>query len=92
MDFNDYIKTYEDLSRQVGGMVLANEIAIRPLELINGDLDNEIFQFYITQDPEFLLEHMDEPVFYDSELDLYVWGITHTGLRGQAFQHQSFTN
>ena len=32
MDFNEYIKTYEDLARQVGGMVLANEIAKRPLE------------------------------------------------------------
>lgn len=47
MDFNDYIKTYEDLSRQVGGMVLANEIASRPLELINGDLDTEIFRYFI---------------------------------------------
>ncbi|WP_314689987.1 hypothetical protein [uncultured Rothia sp.] len=79
MDFNDYIKTYENLSRQVGGMVLANEIASRPLELINGNLDNEIFQLYIIQDPEFLLEHTDEPVFYDSELDLYAWGITYYG-------------
>lgn len=79
MDFNDYIKTYENLSRQVGGMVLANEIASHPLELINGNLDNEIFQLYIIQDPEFLLEHTDEPVFYDSELDLYAWGITYYG-------------
>lgn len=47
MDFNDYIKTYEDLAKQVGVMVLANEIANRPLELINGDLDDEIFQFFI---------------------------------------------
>ena len=26
MDFNDYIKTYEDLAGQVGNMVLANEV------------------------------------------------------------------
>ncbi len=65
MNFNDYIKTYEDLSRQVGGMVLANEIASRPLELINGDLDNEIFQYFIISDPDFLLEHTDEVVFHD---------------------------
>ena len=45
MDFNDYIKTYENLSKQVGGMVLANEIASRPLELINVDLEDEIFQY-----------------------------------------------
>lgn len=79
MDFNEYIKTYEDLAKQVGGMVLANEIANRPLELINGDLDDEIFQFYIISAPDFLLEHTDEVVFQDPELDLYVWGITHFG-------------
>lgn len=79
MDFNDYIKTYEDLAKQVGGMVLANEITSRPLELINGDLDNEIFQYYIISDPNFLLEHTDEVVFHDEELDLYVWGIDHLG-------------
>ncbi len=79
MNFNDYIKTYEDLSRQVGGMVLANEIASRPLELINGDLNNEIFQYFIISDPDFLLEHTDEVVFHDEELDLYIWGIDHFG-------------
>lgn len=51
MNFNDYIKTYADLSEQVGPMVLANEIARRPLELINGDPKTEIFQFYIIQNP-----------------------------------------
>lgn len=79
MNFNEYIKTYEDLSRQVGGMVLANEIASRPLELINGDLDNEIFQYFIISDPDFLLENTDEVVFHDEELDLYIWGIDHFG-------------
>lgn len=76
MDFNDYIKTYEDLSRQVGGMVLANETASRPLKLVNGDLEDDIFQYYIIQDPDFLLEHTDEVVFHDEELDLYIWAIT----------------
>lgn len=79
MDFNDYIKTYENLARQVGGMVLANEITSRPLELINGDLDDEIYQFYIIQDPNSLIEHTDEIVFHDDALDLYVWGITNFG-------------
>ena len=47
MNDSDYIKTYEDLSRQVRRMVLANEITSRPLELINGDLEDEIYHFYI---------------------------------------------
>lgn len=77
MDFNDYIKTYEDLAEQVGNMVLSNEVINRPLELINGDLEDEIFQYYIISDPDFLLEHTDEIIFYDTELNLHVWGVTH---------------
>ena len=80
MDFNEYIKTYEDLAKQVGGMVLANEIASRPLELINGHLGNEIFQYFIISDPDFLLKHTYEVVFHDKELDLYIWGIDHFGM------------
>lgn len=79
---SDYgIKTYADLAETCGGMVLANEIANRPLEPVSGDWApwEEIFQWYIVQDPSFIMEHTDEPVFHDEELDLYVWGITHFG-------------
>ena len=75
---SDYgIKTYADLAETCGGMVLANEIANRPLEPVSGDWApwDEIFQWYIVQDPSFIMEHTDEPVFHDEELDLYVWGI-----------------
>lgn len=44
---SDYIKTYEDLSRQVRRMVLANEITSRPLKLINGNSEAETCHFYI---------------------------------------------
>lgn len=75
------IETYADLAKTVGGMVLANEMAHRPLELVSGDFTpwDEIFQWYIISYPDFLMEHTDEPVFHDEELDLYVWGITHFG-------------
>lgn len=79
---SDYgIKTYADLAETCGNMVLANEMAKRPLELVSGDWApwEEIFQWYIIQDPSFIMEHTDEPVFHDEELDLYVWGITHFG-------------
>ena len=88
---SDYgIKTYADLAETCCGMVLANEIANRPLEPVSGDWApwDEIFQWYIVQDPSFLMEHTDEPVFYDAELGLYVWGITplrnQLGLRARA--------
>jgi hypothetical protein ELI_2919 len=58
-------------------MVLSNEIASCSLELINDDLDNEIFRYFIISDPDFLLEHTNEVVFHDEELDLYIWAIDH---------------
>ena len=75
------IETYADLAKTVGGMGLANEMAHRPLEFVSGDFApwDEIFQWYIISYPDFLMEHTDEPVFHDEELDLYVWGITHFG-------------
>lgn len=79
---DDYgIETYADLAETCGGMVLANEMGGRPMELASGDLLpwDEVFQWYIVQDPSFLMEHTDEPVFHDGELDLYVWAITHFG-------------
>lgn len=78
----DYgIKTYTDLANTVGGMVLANEICNRELELVSGECDpfDEVFQWYIISDPDFLMEHTDELVFHDGELGLYVWGVTHFG-------------
>ena len=79
---NEYgIETYADLAETCGGMVLANEMGGRPMELASGDLLpwDEVFQWYIVADPSFLMEHTDEPVFHDGELDLYVWAITHFG-------------
>ena len=39
----------------------------------------EIFQWYIIQDPSFVMGPTGEPVFYDEELDLYVLGVNHLG-------------
>lgn len=63
------IETYADLAKTVGGMVLANEMGHRPLELVSGDIApwDEIFQWYIISYPDFLMEHTDEPVFHDEE-------------------------
>ena len=98
MNYSDYIKTYEDLARQVGGMVLANDITIRNLDLINGDLGvgDEIFQFYIISNPDFLLEHTDELVFYDDELHISYGASPTSGRHGRVLlkaavrQHQAW--
>ena len=63
-------------------MVLANEIASRPLEPVSGDWApwDEIFQWYIVQDPSFPHgAHRRARCSTTRELGLYVWGITHFG-------------
>ena len=56
-------------------------------ELENGgetDEDDEyyeIYQWYIISDAgaRFLEEYTDEIVYYNEDLDMYLWGITHFG-------------
>lgn len=84
--------TYRTLADYVGDMVLCNKIMYRygnGLEVTNFDnlFDEngnayDIFQYFIITDSgyEFLEEYApEEIIFYDDELDLYVWGITHLG-------------
>lgn len=59
---------------------------VRELEDQIADLEEEqerqpdIFQYYIVSDNALtILEEADEIVWYNSELDMYVWGITHYG-------------
>ena len=42
---------------------------------------NEVFQYYIISDngAEILREWTNELVWYNEELDMYVWGVTHWG-------------
>lgn len=41
----------------------------------------EIFQFFIVDDAgaEIIQEWTDDPLFYCSALDMYIWGVTHCG-------------
>ena len=73
--------------------VLNNDIINKTSEIgywdvINGsEYDEEtdsyadIFQYYIisSQGAEILQRETDEIVFYNEELDMYVWGVTHFG-------------
>lgn len=71
--------------------VLCNAMSSRigeTMELVHGnDYDEEndyyydVYQYYIidNQGYELLKEYTDEIVYYDSELDVYVWGVTHYG-------------
>ena len=44
------------------------------------DYQKEIFQYYIVSDNGAeILKEINEIVFYNEELDMYVWGVTHYG-------------
>lgn len=82
---------YLTLSKIVGDCVLNNYIyehsGYENWELYNGleeDEDGnyyEIYQYYIISESgaRFLRDYTDEIVFYNEELDLYLWGIAHFG-------------
>lgn len=59
-----------------------NEIISDIQELKNAEeYPPEIFQYYIVSDSgaNILCELTDEFVFYNEELDMYIWGVTHWG-------------
>lgn len=64
----------------------AIEAKIEELEQEKEELENEqndfpeVFQWYIVDDAGArILEEINEIVFYNSELDMYLWGVTHYG-------------
>ena len=84
---NGYLD-YHTLARIVGDCVLNNNIVehtgYENWEYVSGlddDEGAEIYQYYIITDSgaDFLMKYTDEIVWYNEELDMYVWGITHFG-------------
>lgn len=87
---NGYLD-YLTLSKIVGDRVLNNyifqEAGYENWQLESGEEENEdgylydIYQYYIitASGARFLEEYTDEIVFYNEDLDMYLWGITHFG-------------
>lgn len=87
---NGYLD-YRTLSKIVGDMVLNNNIfeyaGYGNWMLESGEEENEdgylydIYQYYIitAAGARFLEEYTDEIVYYNEDLDMYLWGITHFG-------------
>lgn len=50
-------------------------------EIVNGEIDNPIAQDYLISEmgATILCELTDEIVFYNEDLDLYIWAIDHWG-------------
>lgn len=87
---NGYLDYYT-LAEIVDNYVLNNNIfeyvGYENWELVSGKEENEdgdfyeVYQYYIIgyHGYLFLSEYTDELVFYNEELDMYLWGITHFG-------------
>lgn len=87
---NGYLD-YATLSKIVGDCVLNNSIfefaGYENWELESGEEENEdgdyleVYQYYIITyfGARFLATHTDEIVYYNEQLDLYLWGVTHYG-------------
>lgn len=77
---------YHTLAKMVGNRILNNYImkfvGFENWELVLGDEeDGDIYQYYIITDPgfELLKDLTDEIVYYNEELDMFLWCITHFG-------------
>lgn len=75
---------YLTLFKIIGGGVVNNTVRDRTLsdwKIVTGEFKEMIIQDYIISKRgyEFLKEYTDEIVFYNENLDIYVWGVTHYG-------------
>ena len=87
---NGYLD-YQTLAKIVGDCVLNNYIfeyaGYENWELESGTEEDdegnfyEVYQYYIVSySGAMMLKHLtDEIVYYNNELDLYLWGVTHFG-------------
>lgn len=79
-------QTDDDKYDELDNMIIDLNCEVTELEDQIADLEEEeerqpdIFQYYIVSDnASTILEEADEIVWYNSQLDMYVWGITHYG-------------
>lgn len=74
------MKKVEDEIQRLENEIQEKEEEIERLE-DEQDNDMEIFQWYIISDngASILKDYTNEIVYYNSELDMYLWGVTHCG-------------
>lgn len=83
---NGYLDYYT-LSKIVGDNILNNSIieetGYENWEMYSGYFGEyqDVYQYYIItySGAKFLEDYTDEIVYYNDQLDMYVWGITHFG-------------
>ena len=80
---NGYLD-YLTLSKMVGDCILNNSVRAATMsdwEIVAGEFDTVIFQDYIISEEGYkiLKDYTDEVVFYNENLDMYIWSIDHFG-------------
>lgn len=80
---NGYLD-YKTLSKMVGDCILNNSVRAATMsdwEIVAGEFDTVIFQDYIITEEGYkiLRDYTDEVVFYNDNLDMYIWSIDHYG-------------
>ena len=79
--------SYYNLFYKDESMILCNNIANdwEELEVMNGDIDDEIYQYYIIDDStaQRLIDNTDEIILYHNRLDIYILGVCHYGTSWQ---------
>lgn len=77
----DADESFEDSEKHLAMVSKMEELQDRIDELEEEqDSTDEIYQYYIVSDNGAeILKEINEIVFYNEELDMYVWGVTHWG-------------
>ena len=78
---------YRTLAKMLGDVILNNSLRSETLgvigiwDIVNGQFDQLVMQDFIISKYgyELLKEYTDELVFYNEELNVYIWGVTHWG-------------
>ena len=70
-DLEEDTEEYKDIQEQIEKLEEEQEQSY----------NQDIFQYYIVSDrgAEIIQEYTNDPLFYNEELDMYIWGVTHYG-------------
>ena len=87
--FIDNSEEIEELERQIYEGEESGDLSQEEIDDIQDKIDElqneqdeipEVYQWYIVSDnAKSILEDAEQIVYYDEELDIYVWGVTHFG-------------
>lgn len=81
-ELNEQIEELEDLEEQTDEIAEQIEELQEKIEELENEQDKlpEVFQWYIIDDNGArICKEFNEIVYYNEELDMYLWGVTHWG-------------